>query len=344
VVMQSSSAAVATTLTALHTGTIGLDQAAALVIGQNIGTTVTAAIAAIGASVPAKRTALSHILFNGITGLVALLALPLFLRVVEWAAGGSGVDHATSSLAAFHTVFNLAGVVLFLPVIHRFAAFIERVVPEARPQLTRNLDRSVVGLPAVAIEAAQRTAREIAAEVYRAVGLLLDGEREQARGILEEAQGAIDATRAFLAQVSWQPESAAEFNRHLATMEALQHLQRLIGACREIPPSVDELTSVKEVTLVLRQGLERGGEWMRSGTGAGGSSVIDAARQVAERRRERRQTLLDETARGAARSEDVNGLLESMHWLERVATHAARASEELGGATQPPPAPGVHAA
>jgi phosphate:Na+ symporter len=57
VVMQSSSAAVATTLTALHTGAIGLDQAAALVVGQNVGTTVKAALAAIGASTAVRRTA-----------------------------------------------------------------------------------------------------------------------------------------------------------------------------------------------------------------------------------------------------------------------------------------------
>jgi len=60
VVMQSSSAAVATTLAALHAGTIGLDHAAALVIGQNVGTTVTAGLAAIGASTAARRTALAH--------------------------------------------------------------------------------------------------------------------------------------------------------------------------------------------------------------------------------------------------------------------------------------------
>ncbi|MEQ9617203.1 MAG: Na/Pi symporter, partial [Phycisphaerales bacterium] len=64
VVMQSSSAAVAATLIAVDSGAIGFEQAAALVVGQNIGTTVTAAIASIGASTPAKRTALAHIAFN----------------------------------------------------------------------------------------------------------------------------------------------------------------------------------------------------------------------------------------------------------------------------------------
>lgn len=67
-----------TTLTALHTGAVSFDQAAAVVIGAAIGTTVTGALAAIGGSVPAKRTALAHVLFNLATGLIAVL-LPAFL-------------------------------------------------------------------------------------------------------------------------------------------------------------------------------------------------------------------------------------------------------------------------
>src|SRR5690606_31863123 len=83
VVMQSSSAAVATTLAALSGGAIDVQQAAALVVGQNVGTAVTSAVAAIGASVPAKRTALSHIIFNVVTATVAFAILPLFTGAVE---------------------------------------------------------------------------------------------------------------------------------------------------------------------------------------------------------------------------------------------------------------------
>ncbi|NUM78660.1 Na/Pi cotransporter family protein, partial [candidate division KSB1 bacterium] len=88
VVMQSSSAAVATTLTALHGGAIDLTQAAALVVGQNVGTTVTAALAGLGAVTAAKRTALAHILFNVITGVVALAILPHFVRLADVLAHG----------------------------------------------------------------------------------------------------------------------------------------------------------------------------------------------------------------------------------------------------------------
>jgi phosphate:Na+ symporter len=92
VIMQSSSAAVATTLTALHTGAINFDQAASLVIGAAVGTTVTGALAAIGGSVPAKRTALAHVLFNLATGLIAVVLLPVFLWGIGWAQEHAGLD------------------------------------------------------------------------------------------------------------------------------------------------------------------------------------------------------------------------------------------------------------
>jgi phosphate:Na+ symporter len=84
VLLQSSSAAVALTLTALNSQAIDLEQSAYLVIGQNLGTTVTAVLAAVGASVPARRTALGHILFNALTGLLAFVSVRYLLLLVAF--------------------------------------------------------------------------------------------------------------------------------------------------------------------------------------------------------------------------------------------------------------------
>jgi len=83
VIMQSSSAAMATTLAALYGSAISLEQAAVLAIGQNIGTTATALMASLGSTLSAYRTALAHILFNVITAIVALLLLPLFTSIMQ---------------------------------------------------------------------------------------------------------------------------------------------------------------------------------------------------------------------------------------------------------------------
>src|SRR5690606_32754333 len=188
VVLQSSSAAVATTLAGLHAGTIGLEQAALLVIGQNLGTTFTAALASMGGSVPVRRTALAHILFNGGTAVVALAAFPILLGGALAVAGESDPEIA---VALFHTVFNLIGVGLFLPFTPRFAGFIERLVPERGPTLTRHLDPSVAQMPAVALEAARRSATGVLFLLFgRAARILLGEDRPGgAAGATLAAQG-----------------------------------------------------------------------------------------------------------------------------------------------------------
>ena len=97
-VLQSSTAAIATTLTALHTGAINFDQAAAVVVGASIGTTLTGALVTIGATVYAKRTALAHILFNLVAGVIAIVLLPVFLRVIDWLNDVAGMTPGAALL------------------------------------------------------------------------------------------------------------------------------------------------------------------------------------------------------------------------------------------------------
>ena len=119
-----------TTLAAVATGAIGLDQAAAIVVGQNLGNTPTPMLASIGAPAAAKRTALAHMLFNTITAFAAFLALPLLLGAARTGASLLGADDAPTILAVFHTVFNVLGVALLLPRVGPFSRPIERIIPE----------------------------------------------------------------------------------------------------------------------------------------------------------------------------------------------------------------------
>ena len=110
VIMQASSAAMATTLAALFTGAIDFEQAAYLVIGQNIGTTATALFASIGASVSAKRTAITHLLFNVITAFIIVIIFPYFLSFSKWlTVVVSGSFNLTLGLAIFHVLFSMFG-------------------------------------------------------------------------------------------------------------------------------------------------------------------------------------------------------------------------------------------
>lgn len=154
--MQASGAAIAITLTAANSGIIPLAAAASMVIGANIGTTSTAALAVIGATSNAKRVALAHIIFNGLTGAVALVLLPLLLWVVAATSRVLNLeDTPVVVLALFHTVFNILGVAIMLPLSPRLSGFLSRRFRSeeeiaARPKY---LDKTLAATPELAMEA-----------------------------------------------------------------------------------------------------------------------------------------------------------------------------------------------
>jgi phosphate:Na+ symporter len=173
VLMQSSSAAMAVTLAAAQGGLIGLQGAAAVVIGANIGTTVTAVLAAIGATPNARRAASAHVVFNLLTGAVALLLLPWLIGALGAARETLGLppDPATK-LALFHTTFNLIGVLLMWSLAGRLTRWLQkrfraREEDEAQPQF---LDDTVLAVPTLALDALAREvarARQVALRMTR---------------------------------------------------------------------------------------------------------------------------------------------------------------------------------
>lgn len=139
VVMQSSHATMVLILTALAAGQISYENALALAIGANIGTTITAIIGAVGANFQGKRLALAHLIFNTVTASVALVFIAPLRETVDWISDLVGIapgDFAMK-LAVFHTIFNVLGVVIMLPFLTRLIAFLERRILEPAPDVSR---------------------------------------------------------------------------------------------------------------------------------------------------------------------------------------------------------------
>ena len=159
VLMQSSSASMAIALTAAQGGLLTAQGAAAVVIGANIGTTVTAMVAAIGATPNARRAAAAHVAFNVITALVALALLPWLIGALGVASEALGLPHdPATKLALFHSIFNILGVLLMWPLASPLtrwlqARFKRREDDEAQVQY---LDDNVLPVPALAVEALVR--------------------------------------------------------------------------------------------------------------------------------------------------------------------------------------------
>lgn len=132
VVLQSSHATLMLTLTALAAGQLTLDQALALAIGSNVGSSVsTGVVGALGGNRAGQRLALAHVLFNAVTAVLALALLAPLTWLVHALADAAGFGgNALLQLALFHTLFNACGVSLFWPWQARLALWLQRWLPE----------------------------------------------------------------------------------------------------------------------------------------------------------------------------------------------------------------------
>jgi phosphate:Na+ symporter len=139
VVMQSSHATMTLVITALAASQISYDNALALAIGANIGTTITALIGALTANFQGKRLALAHLIFNAATAGVALAFIsPIRMSVdfISAAVGIADTDYALK-LAVFHTIFNVLGVAIMLPLLKQLIAFLERTIVQPAEDLSQ---------------------------------------------------------------------------------------------------------------------------------------------------------------------------------------------------------------
>jgi phosphate:Na+ symporter len=163
IIVQSSSATIGVTIVLAQGGIIGFDTAAGLVLGLNIGTTVTAFLASIGTSTNAKRAAYAHIIFNVIG---TLWLIPFFFAYTKgiqeifthlqgfFARTQEGWDDITAKIALVHTGFNLINTIIFLPLMKPLARLVERLVPEKKVDEINHLsyfDIRMLDTPALAI-------------------------------------------------------------------------------------------------------------------------------------------------------------------------------------------------
>lgn len=151
VIMQSSHATMVLIITALAASQITYDNALALAIGANLGTTITAIIGSLSANYQGKRLALAHLIFNLTTAAVALIFIGPLGLAVNWVSANIGIadDDFALKLAVFHTIFNVLGVMLMLPLLQHLVGFLERRIVERVPEVShpRYLNEAVFEFP-----------------------------------------------------------------------------------------------------------------------------------------------------------------------------------------------------
>jgi phosphate:Na+ symporter len=157
VVMQSSHATMVLIITALSLGHVTYENAIALAIGANIGTTITAIIGSLSSNYQGKQLAGAHLIFNFVTGAIAIIGINVIITAVDYisAAVGIGAENYTLKLAVFHTVFNLIGVIVMTPFVGRLVIFLEKTITPRNKEATEPyfLNDAVLDFPDTLLQA-----------------------------------------------------------------------------------------------------------------------------------------------------------------------------------------------
>ena len=349
-VMQSSTASIAVTISAFYAGALGLEQGVALIIGQNIGTATSSALAAIGASVTAKRLALAYVLFKLIAALIALAAFPFTAALM--ARFSTSID-GTTLLAAYHTAYNVVGVAVLLPATQWFTRFVERLLPSKESPADQILDSAALVNPVVAVEAARRAVAEALKTLAVSVAASLSGGNEKAEPGIAAPAAALEEVRDFLSELKEPPETEAERGRMTSTLHALDHASRLAeiledGGLPE-PPSggPDDLRAAELCKEAMRwsqtvaesiteeSALSERAEpigWRASPEArAALAEVESAAKALDSKLREHRAAVLASVAPGQATATEAFARVEAARRLDLIAHHAWRSTAHLLG-------------
>lgn len=264
-VVQSSAATTAIAMTLAQQGLLSFEAAAATVFGMNIGTTMTAWLAAFNGSAEARQTALAHTLFN-VAG--TILLIPFFIPAILPLAtsffphyadavttnGVTTYPHMAAPMAAVHTIFNVITTLFFLPFTRQFARFVSRVIkapPAEKPHLSALKMSSYIS-PVIACD-----------QALLEVGFMRDSGLELLAGLKGVLAGT--ATDSAEEHILHREEVLDNVQREIteflgkimvkrAPTEVSDRVRRLLRLSDELESVSDEAAAILKATRRLRKG------------------------------------------------------------------------------------------
>lgn len=253
-VIQSSSATVAITITLAATGVIDLETAVALVLGENIGTTITAGIASIGGSIAARRVACAHIL-SKIIGVVAMLLLFVpFMHLIHVSLSFLHITSVAKSIAFAHTLFNIILVTVFLAFTGPFTRLILRLCPDNDASGSHHityLDISMLSTPAFGIQQSLQEIIRMADRTQMLMGdlraCIVDEDNESAQKSIFEGESALDDQQREVVQF------LARLMRGRVTSEISAETRKQIRLADEYESISDYIATILKHILRRRQ-------------------------------------------------------------------------------------------
>ena len=192
-IIQSSSASVGILQGLCGTGVVTYGSAIPIILGQNIGTCITAIMGAIGANRNARRTAMVHLLFNVVGVLIFVVAFYGMGMFIDWKFLSETA--AAWDIAVIHTCFNVAATIVLMPLNGMLVKLAYLFIPkEQTPQKVELLDERLLATPAVAVQRAQKIAGEMAADAAKAMHLAMGLTKKFDAAVMEQVMELEDKT------------------------------------------------------------------------------------------------------------------------------------------------------
>jgi phosphate:Na+ symporter len=330
VVMQSSSAAAATTLVALHAGSLTFDQACAMIVGQSVGTAATSAMVAIGAGLAVRRAALAHIVYNVSVGIIGILLLGPIAAAAGWVGSQFDDYNGVLALAAFSSIFKLVGVAAFYPWLDGFSRFIARISGTGTESAVSHLDPVLAEAGGgVAIEAAWRATLELARGSVDAVRGRLIGESVRYDPPVEAVQQ-IDR---FLESLSLETTDLSTIEPRLVRLcHALDHLNQLNDDLSRIPSPAagwQPPASFEEGARALAMWLDATKLPETTSDPPIFKALEDASKQLSAERETGRDKMLEDVALQRMPVATARAGLDTLAWADAALYHTWRLAESL---------------
>ncbi|MFO7850123.1 MAG: Na/Pi cotransporter family protein [Spirochaetia bacterium] len=256
VILQSSSASMAITLTMAFFGWIDFPSAAAMVLGENIGTTLTAVLASLGADLNAKRAAAAHLTFN-ILGIIwiQILFFPIINLVDVMVPGSMHTESGiTSHLAMFHTTFNVLNTLLFIGFVNwieRIVTYAVRGKPKLEPEEYRleYISSSLQDTPELNLVRAKAEIEKMAAiinEMYTSFVYVFENPEKKLKNEVEELQRKEELTDKMQEELSRYLAHCARENLTDASAENVNVMMRIVHELESVGDSCFNMVLLTE--------------------------------------------------------------------------------------------------
>ncbi|MEA3497805.1 MAG: Na/Pi symporter [Campylobacterota bacterium] len=335
-ITQASSAGVAVTLTLLFAGAVNFEQAAALVIGMDVGTTVTAFIATIGGNLNAKRTGYSHVIYNLFSASIAFILITPYVLIWEYISPNALLEHSEIALVAFHTFFNILAVFIILPFTNQFANLIKSIVKEKNNKYNSSIDDILLKEPRLALNGLLQSVNKEYIAILGHINTIIQENPTSSRIDIKELQTALDETHAFVDKIHLHFKDGADWGYLVSIIHILDHLQRLHERCEEEEDRAVSARKTKELDDIVKLLSKTIVDIIHYNETKQWDKAKHSSKKVASFIHKKMHNYRKETANKIARGEinvpEGSDRLEAIRWLRRVSIHIHRINHHLNNA------------